>query len=313
MIRLLLNSASKGQKLSILIYHQVVQEEEFRKAFDPSQREFDRQMGLISKYFHPMGLIEAINALRNGTLPERAIAVTFDDGYANNYHTALPILQKHGIPATFFIASEFLNGGIMWNDAVLETFMRSHGGLDLQEANLGRFPPAKGEERLKQAQEVLNLLKRLPFEERTEKVAEITRSRALPDNLMMTDDHVRKLHDAGMEIGGHTLSHPILTRVSLDEAYKQIIQNKQQLERIIGAPLRSFAYPNGRPDQDYNKKITELVSQAGYEIAVTTSAGVSTRDTPVLELPRYTPWRRKPRGFLTQMLTNYRTEPLFSS
>ena len=70
---------------------------------------------------------------------------------------------------------------------------------------------------------------------------------------MMTDDHIRKLHDAGMEIGGHILSTQFLLEFLWTEAYKQIIQNKQQLELIIGAPLRSFAYPNGRPDQDYNK------------------------------------------------------------
>ncbi len=311
MIRFLFEKAGKGNKLPILIYHQVVLESDFRRKFDPTIVEFDQQMAWIKRFFNPVNLVDGIKAAKQGELPERAIAITFDDGYANNYTSALPILQKHNIPATFFIASDFLDGGIMWNDAVLEAFMRAHGGLDFQHIGLGRFAPATGEERLSQAQKLLGKLKYLPFDERASLVQEITRSRNLPDDLMMTSEQLRSLAESGMEIGGHTLSHPILTRVTLEEAARQICENKTTLEQITQSTLRSFAYPNGKPDADYNLDITQIVKDAGYEIAVSTSPGVFSPSGSSYEIPRYTPWRRNFSGFVSQLWKNYRTPPTY--
>src|SRR5581483_9499448 len=74
----------------------------------------------IASQFTPLALDEALSRMRSGSLPARALAVTFDDGYADNAVAALPILARYGVPATFFIATDFVGGGRMWNDTVIE-------------------------------------------------------------------------------------------------------------------------------------------------------------------------------------------------
>ena len=116
----LLRTAGK-QRLSILIYHRVLQSPDPLRPGEPIVDEFRQRMNLLRRYFNPLPLVEAIDRLQAGELPERAVCVTFDDGYADNESVALPILKKSGIPATVFVATGFLNGGQMWNDTVIES------------------------------------------------------------------------------------------------------------------------------------------------------------------------------------------------
>lgn len=314
MFRLLFRLLGNGKKLPILIYHQVLPANDFMRTFEPNAEEFERQMSLISRYLQPIPLTEAINDLSHATLPKGAICVTFDDGYENNASVALPILKKYGIPATFFIASDFLNGGIMWNDQVLETFRRLKlGQHNLNHLGLGDFTISNDADRLIAASEVLKQLKHLPFDERADRVSELSNGMKMPTNLMMTNEQVRLLSDAGMEIGGHTLSHPILTKVSPEEADRQIRENKRILEEITGKEITSFAYPNGKPNQDYDHDICAVVKNAGYTIALSTSPGVAKQNSvKCFEIPRYTPWRRNKLGFLSQLASNYFTKATFT-
>ena len=82
-------------------------------------------MAALRRYCHPVPLIEGVRGLATGSLPDRAVTVTFDDGYADNAEVALPILQRHGVPATFFVATGYLNGGRMWNDSIIEAIRRA--------------------------------------------------------------------------------------------------------------------------------------------------------------------------------------------
>src|SRR6185295_2112486 len=101
---------------------------------------FDWQMECLSRCFRVLPLSEAVERLRQGTLPGRAACVTFDDGYADNAEVALPILRRHGLCATFFVATGFLDGGIMFNDRVIEAVRGAPGAqLDLTPLGLGRF------------------------------------------------------------------------------------------------------------------------------------------------------------------------------
>ena len=108
-------------RLSILIFHRVLESFDFMRSGEITAREFDAKMQLIARYFAPISLSDAVEHLKQGTLPKRAICVTFDDGYRDNAEVAYPILKKWNIPATFFVATGFLNGGRMWNDSVIET------------------------------------------------------------------------------------------------------------------------------------------------------------------------------------------------
>lgn len=305
----MLSPAGSRARLSILIYHRVL------PRFDPlfptelDADRFEAQMRLVATGFRFLPLGEAVAALRKGTLPARTACITFDDGYADNAEIALPILRRLGIPATFFVATGFLNGGRMWNDTVIEAIRTAPGALlDLQGMGLGVHDLGSVSQRQSAIPALLGQLKYLPLDERLAMVERV-RSAAggvLPENLMMTDAQVRELHAAGMEIGGHTVNHPILARLDEAQARKEIADGRATLESIIRAPVTLFAYPNGKPDQDYQAAHVRIARELNFSAAVSTAWGTADASTDPHQLPRFTPWDRSHMRFLLRMAQNLR-------
>ncbi|MDX3772870.1 polysaccharide deacetylase family protein [Chromatiaceae bacterium AAb-1] len=303
-----------GQKLTTLIYHQVLPEKDPIRPFEPDITAFGQQMKWVKQHFNVLSATEALACLQQGALPPRSLLITFDDGYRNNATHALPVLQHYGLNAVFFIASDFLHGGIMWNDIVLEALrIWPQTRLDLSQWQLGIHPLTSPQQRLTTALQLLPLIKYRPLAERRQLTDYLARQVTLPRNLMMDDSHLRQLQQAGMEIGGHTCSHPILSSLTQSEARQQIVQNKQYLETLLQQPLLWFAYPNGKPGKDYTTETRTLLQQAGYQAAFSTSVGVAEPATDRYQLPRYTPWRRNQYGFLLQLLNNYRTAASYAA
>jgi peptidoglycan/xylan/chitin deacetylase (PgdA/CDA1 family) len=224
-----------------------------------------------------------------------ATAITFDDGYADNATLALPILQKLGLTATFFIATGFLDGGRMWNDTVIEA-VRAHrlDELDLERIGFGRATTESPASKRASIGALLRAIKHLDPAERDDRVAAIAEAvgARLPDDLMMTRSMVRALHGAGMSLGGHTVRHPILRCVSDAEAEREIAQGRDALREISGEPVRLFAYPNGVPDADYQSRHVALVKRLGFDAAVCTASGAAVRGSDRYQLPRFRPWDR---------------------
>lgn len=268
-------------RLSILIYHRVLPHTDPLLPGLPDVRRFDRQMALLKRCFHVLPLSVAVERLQEQRLPPRAAAITFDDGYADNATLALPILQKHGLNATFFVASAYVDGGQMWNDDVIAN-ARSNG---LSPQALDRL---------------LMQLKYLPFEERLRAARTLAPPRS--EELMMTTAQVRQLAAAGMEIGAHTHRHPILSTMPDAEALADISEGKAALEDIIQAPVRMFAYPNGKPGVDYQQRHVDMVRQLGFEAAFSTVAGVAYEGSDLFQLPRFTPWEADSLRFLLRLL-----------
>ena len=309
LLNLLSRSGSRG-RLSILIYHRVALQPDPLFPYECDARVFDEQIRQLSGCFNIIPLSDAVRALNGGKLPPRAACITFDDGYADNAEVALPILLRHGAPATFFIAAGFLDGGRMWNDTVIELVRRAPGEfLDLSEIDLGRFEIGSVSQRRQAIADVIDKLKYLPMESRQVKVDELcTLIPAVPpDDLMMTSNQVRALHASGMEIGGHTVNHPILARTADSVATEEIANGKEMLEGIIRSPVRIFAYPNGKPERDYMHQHTEMVKNAGFDAAVSTAHGTATPGSDVYQLPRFTPWDRSELRFTLRMAQNMLT------
>jgi peptidoglycan/xylan/chitin deacetylase (PgdA/CDA1 family) len=293
--------------LSILIYHRVVAEPDPLLPDEVCVSDFDWHLSALARWFRVIPLSEAVARLRSGTLPARAACVTFDDGYADNVSAALPLLRKHGIPATFFVATGFLDGGRMWNDTVIEIVRRaSESTLDASPVGLGRLDLATLDQRRRSLDKLLGALKYLPIEERQRRADELGAStvRELPSRLMMTTDDVAYLHKNGMEIGAHTVHHPILAKLDLANARNEIRQSKARLEAITGSTVSLFAYPNGKPGLDYRREHVEIVKQTGFVAAVSTARGVARAGTDPHQLPRFTPWDRTPGKFLLRLAQN---------
>lgn len=306
----LLSPAGPHGRLSVLIFHRVPLHADplFPEEVDADQ--FDRICGWLRAWFNVLPLDLAVRKLGEGTLPTRALAITFDDGYADNHDVALPILRRHGLPATFFIATGFLDGGCMWNDAVIEAMRQCKArSLDLTELGidkLGRLGLDDTAQRRTAIDTVLNAIKYLPAGDRlaaTQRIASMAQVQASTD-LMMTSEQVRGLHRGGMQIGAHTVSHPILAGLSDAAALAEIGDSKRRLEAILDEPVRLFAYPNGRPGLDFSDRTVQLAREAGFEAAVTTAKGAADAKSDMFRLPRYTPWDRSRFRFGTRLGAN---------
>jgi len=305
-LSLLTGGEGRG-RLCILNYHRILEQPDPIRDGDIDVRTFDWQMALISSFFNVLPLGEAVKQLKDGTLPPRAICVTFDDGYADNEVYALPVLRKYGITATFFVASGYIDKGIMWNDTVTESIARAKSGVfDLNSVGLGSMPVATAAEKTAAVAAVLEKLKYLAPKDREKVSKEIGLSVSeLPKNLMLTRAQIQTLHNAGMEIGCHTVSHPILAYLTLDEARREIKNSKQALEEIVSAEISLFAYPNGMPGRDYTQEHIKLVEELGFVAAVSTIRGVSTQESDIWQLPRFRPWQIEPLRFMFNLWRNY--------
>ena len=305
-----LSPAGARGRLSVLIFHRVLPHPDPIFPGEVDAVQFDEMMAWVKGWFNVLPLDEAARSLHAGTLPARAAAITFDDGYEDNFSVALPILQRHGLTATFFIATGFLDGGRMWNDTVIESIRACPSEmLDLSVLGLGSH--AIGNAGLKRSAigAVIKQLKYLPVQQRvetTEKIAEVAQVR-LPDTLMMTSGQVKAMRRAGMQIGAHTVSHPILARLPVPQARQEIAQSKTKLESLLGERIGLFAYPNGKPGTDYLPEHAQLAHELGFDAAVSTAWGAAERATDRFQIPRFTPWDRGRWGFGMRLLRNLRT------
>ena len=221
-----------------------------------------------------------------------------------------PSCARLGITATFFVSTGFIEGGRMWNDTIVEAVRRATGPtLDVSAAGLGVHSIVDPAARRKAMSVLLRALKYLPPAVRQTRVEQVVASAgvALPDDLMMTRAQVRMLADAGMGIGAHTVSHPILATIGADEARREIAEGREALEGIVGRKVSLFAYPNGRPDRDYRREHVEIVRDLGFDAAFTTSSGAAAVGDSLFELPRFTPWDRTPARFAVRMMRNLST------
>jgi len=303
----LASGIGKQKKLLIMIYHRVLDEPDFMRPGEVDKEAFTWQMKLVAKHYNVLPLSEALERMQNDTLPPRAVCITFDDGYADNYTNALPILKQFDLTATFFIASGFLDGGRMWNDTVIESVRNFFGPvLDLSEIGLGRYEVTDELQKSQAASQIIVQIKHLSFKERDEFTSYIaSQSQNLPDDLMMTNEQLIQLHQNDMEIGGHTINHPILAKLDDETSEQEIRQNKLFLEQLLNDKLRFFAYPNGKSNIDYKQQHVQMINEIGFEAAVSTDCGVCTKSSDLRQLPRFTPWDSTPAKFMIRMLTNY--------
>ena len=290
-----LSPGGRSGRLAVMIFHRVLEQADPLFPGEPDAARFDAQLSLLKRWFNVLAVPDAIRGLREGRLPPRALALTFDDGYADNCTVALPILQRHGLRAAFFVATDYLDGGRMWNDTVIEAVRAcAQPTLDLADLGLDTHSLGTPQERSRAIGAIIGRLKYLPQDERESRAAAVATRCAvpLPDRLMLTGDQLRRLHEAGMTIGAHTASHPILASLPDEQARSEIASGKARLEQMIGDGVRFFAYPNGRPGQDYRAVHVRMVRELGFEAAFSTAVGTADASCDPFQIPRFRPWGR---------------------
>ena len=314
MARPLLRLASPGGRrgrLSVLVLHRVLPGPDplYPEAIDAAR--FTEICHWVGSMFTVLPLDAALQRMRNGTLPERALAITFDDGYADNRHVAMPILRGLGLPATVFVATGFLDGGCMWNDIVIESFRRSNCRVaDLRDiwpqAHAAPFELSTVSQRRAALEAVIAAVKYLDVDHRLQVVRRIAERLevSVPTNLMMTSGEVVDLRRAGLQVGAHTVSHPILANLEAEEMRREMKDSKDFLEHLLGERVGLFAYPNGKPGEDFDERAVALARELGFDAAMTTARGAASPRTDPYQVPRFTPWDRTQWRFGMRMLGN---------
>ena len=279
----------RRRDLRVLAYHRVLPGAVAQAFdFDPelvsaTAEQFRAQMQLLRRRFHPLRFRDVIDALDHGrALPPRAVVVTFDDGYDDNYRVAFPILRELGLPATFFVSTGHIESGRAYAYDWLVHMIRSVHAARLQvaELRLDRALPDTREGRLALAAELLDRMKSLdaPVQaaiiERLEREWSMPRQHGHADCRPMGWDELREMHAAGMEIGSHGVWHHMLAKLPREEMRGEVVGSKQALERELGAACEVISYPVGGLDA-YDDEVVRAVRDAGYRLGCSYRSGTN--------------------------------------
>jgi peptidoglycan/xylan/chitin deacetylase (PgdA/CDA1 family) len=272
----------------ILCYHRV--------AFDPVDpwrlcvppAAFAAQLRVLSSRCEVVELEQLMpSALRRRRRP--LAAVTFDDGYLDNFDTAQDLLEQHGVPATVFLTTDFVTGRrTPWWDALAHALL-AHPSADRSltlpfpsgSRSFAGGTPAVHDE-------LYGLLQPLPADERDRLVERVVAWSGLDRARLPRMASAADVSAAGgscLSFGAHTRSHPVLARLPHAGQEAEIAESKQVVEELASRPVTAFAYPHGRAG-DFTRETSKLVAAAGFSLACTTRTGVVSTRSAAYELPR---------------------------
>jgi peptidoglycan/xylan/chitin deacetylase (PgdA/CDA1 family) len=255
---------------------------------------FKRQVEYLARRFPVVGLDSVVDG--SAWRHPYSCAITFDDGYRDNYLNAFPILSALGIPATIFLATRYVEGGeLPWYDRVALAFKSTQRSrLDLSQWGGPRGSLAPSDERTALVEPTRMWLRTLSEDAREEAFLEtfdqlgVDPSLNVPKQMLDWDD-VRSMARQGIAFGGLSVTHPCLATLSGQRLHEEIVDCKQTIEDRVQAPARFFAYPFGR-ESDISGDVKNAVAQAGFSAAVTTIWGFNTPTQDAFALLRCSTW-----------------------
>ena len=277
-------------KVLIVTYHRFSKLENGRST---AAAAFAEQLDYLKTYYSVLSLTELESCLnKRKPLPENAAAVTIDDGFHDAYEIAFPLLRERAMPATLFVITGFVDQKIwLWTDKLRYLISHLPNGptqfaFDGHNLNLNLDDASS---RSKASDKINSILKSLPENQKNAAIEEIsaTLNLRLPaqppaEYAAMTWDQVRQMSRAGIEIGSHTVTHPILPNVDDDQLRDELVNSKIRLESELGYPVTLFCYPNG----SYDERVEAAVRDAGYNVAVTTVPRLNDRQNDIHALAR---------------------------
>ena len=280
-----------SSRLLVLTWHNVHPTWCFPASSGAGARGLARQLAFCRRVANVVPLERAAQDLAAGRpLPQRAVALTFDDGYRDNLDVAVPMLRQLGLPATFFLVPGLLNGTTSsWWEVVAWVCRRARAtSVEFE----GRVLPLGTEpERRRASGSVAELLKVRNAAARNAAIDEL-RERCRPagsppgHDMFLDWTGAGELAQAGFEIGSHTSEHNILSREDGAAQRADLVKSRRDLEDNLQVPVRHVAYPNGK-GPDYDVDTIAAARDAGYEGAWTTHGGRNAPETPPFELRRY--------------------------
>ena len=287
-------------RLLVLSYHGVLASADDtyvnRQCVDADM--FDAQLTWLRRHFQVVSLSTAVaRCARGEALPPRAVALTFDDGLKNVLDTALPILQRHGAPATCFVCTGYVGGDAwLWMDAVNGLVLSAPGPY--LECDLGgrrrRFRLSAIAERERAAESIRSHLKRLGPGDRAVAIEQLRALSVIPPqsphwspgrHSLLGWDDLRALVAGGVEVGSHGQTHTVLSGLQPEAARHEIAESSARIERETGQCCELFSYPNGTA-HDFSTAHESMLREHGYTAAVTQIRGLNRPDANPMALRR---------------------------
>lgn len=302
----------------ILLYHRVAELPSDPQLLSVTPNHFAEHMEILRKYSRPMRLQHLVQALRDGNLPHLAVIVTFDDGYADNLYNAKPLLERYDVPATVFMTTGYMGDGreFWWDE--LDRVVLQPGTLpemlhltvrgtvyqwELGEAthysedtclhhrgwNVLEKDDSSPRHRLYRS--LFQMLRSSPQSSRRKVLDELlirTGGRSigcLPHRTLSPDEVFRLAEGNLIEVGSHTVTHPMLSTLPMEAQQAEIQESKSRLEEILGRSVNSFSYPYGS-QSDYMPQTVAFVREAGFTCACSNFSGVVCPGTDHFQLPR---------------------------
>jgi peptidoglycan/xylan/chitin deacetylase (PgdA/CDA1 family) len=299
----------------VLLYHRVADLESDPQLLAVKPQHFTEHLEIVKRKCSPISLKELVGGLKEKTLPKHPMAITFDDGYADNLANAQPLLRRYGIPATVFVTTGYVGSSReFWWDEIerlilepaflperLQLDKLNGGGLmwelgrqDSHNADAYRCWNVQLSEnptpRHSLYRSLCELLRPLPEQIRVDVLEYIQKwagaeSAGRSTHLPLTSEELARLDPELIEIGAHTCTHALLSTLSKAEQKEEVQGSKKVLEEILGHAVSSFAYPFGGR-MDYNAETVGVVRQAGFELACANSPGTVWRRSDCFQLPR---------------------------
>lgn len=274
-----------ARNILILTYHRIrpdgpidVGSEPFdNKVFGPTQSEFARQVKWLQENFEVLSEEGLLDLLRERkSYPSRFAAITFDDGYRDNYTLAYPVLRAHAAPAIFFVCPGLIDSRkVGWWDAIAYLVKRSHRP---EITVLGKTLPM-GPEKQATIGELTDWIKLRPATETAGLVPELAQAcgvelpdPSLQDRQFMTWEQLREVGKNGVAIGSHTFHHPVLATLDEPSQAWELRESKAALEAQLNRPIRTLAYPVGGYEH-FTPQTMRIAKDAGYECAFSAQTG----------------------------------------
>jgi len=278
------------RKALVVTYHRF----STRRAFGRTEADdFAQQLDYLTRRYKVIKLSALADLMSRGsTLPPGLAAITIDDGYADAYEIAFPILKQKRVPASLFAVTGFIDRTCwLWPDKV--RYATSSSRLQVAETEVNgqmlRFTFSDPNDRRAAAERINAALKPMPEDERNNAIARVARDfgAEAPDEPPaafgpLTWNQLREMDAAGVEIGSHTVTHPILNRVTNPQLECELSDSRERLESELDRKVDLFCYPNG----DSSPEIERKVAEAGYRAAVTTRASLNRAGENMLALAR---------------------------
>ncbi|MGB0909849.1 MAG: polysaccharide deacetylase family protein [Nitrospirales bacterium] len=285
----------KSRPVQILMYHGI--DDAWSPFLPPTPiHQFKSHLDYLSAYCHVLTLEEAVERLKYGDVPHRAVVITIDDGYRDSYVNAFPLLKEKELPATVFLATSGIGTGhVLWHDRVC--WMISHTTVPFLDGfgSRHRYELDTLEDRRVAQNGVLWYLRTLNDQSRVQAIESLSSHLEVSGNpspdfrLMLNWEEIKEMHGGGIRFGAHTVTHPILSKTSLPAVVDEIRESKVTIERNVGDTVTTFAYPSGRPE-DYNAEIKKIVEEEGFACAVSTVRGNNFQGDDLFDLQRMGYW-----------------------